>query len=151
MLDVGFWSIFNSFIIMAFCPLLVIYFWLACDSYQCSLVAPAQELLARGLTKESILSFVAAKFPKPTEGKPAQSIEVRSNLPRRIQTLFRLVALPRHLIQILAWKDWLRSSHSCWPHSALYREWSSGLDRHPWSFYWTIARPRILPSLDYSR
>jgi 7-dehydrocholesterol reductase len=55
--------------ILLFCPLLVIYFWMACDRYDCSLSLPFQTLLKRGISWNSFKSVFLDAFPKPsTEG-----------------------------------------------------------------------------------
>ncbi|KAJ3192963.1 7-dehydrocholesterol reductase [Entophlyctis luteolus] len=65
--DVGFWSVLNTAVIMAFCPFLVIYFWHSCDAYKCDLLAPAMPLInEKGLSAEKILSWAFGCFPQPT-------------------------------------------------------------------------------------
>ncbi|KAJ3181888.1 hypothetical protein HDU85_003403 [Gaertneriomyces sp. JEL0708] len=64
--DVSALNILNSFCIMAFCPLMVIYFWMACDSFQCSLAAPIQQVLAASDLKTGITDLVINHFPRPT-------------------------------------------------------------------------------------
>ncbi|KAJ3062100.1 7-dehydrocholesterol reductase [Podochytrium sp. JEL0797] len=66
--DVGFWSILNCAVIMAFCPFLVIYFWHACDAYKCDLVAPLAPLMnAKELSFGVFADWVLGCFPKPTQ------------------------------------------------------------------------------------
>eukprot|EP00158_Paraphelidium_tribonemae_P008658 Partr_v1_DN28644_c1_g1_i2_m50421 putative )-reductase len=49
-----------------FCPLMVISFWMACDSYGCSLAKPVQLLSASGFSKKAFISIVWNHFPTPT-------------------------------------------------------------------------------------
>jgi 7-dehydrocholesterol reductase len=56
----------TCYAIVALCPLMVIYFWMACDSYQCSLAAPLQLVYQGNFTWESIKSTFVDKFPQPT-------------------------------------------------------------------------------------
>lgn len=46
---------------LAFCPFLVLYFWMACDSFACSVVDPIVFV-----QKHSLAALVEAYFPKPT-------------------------------------------------------------------------------------
>ncbi|KAJ3107369.1 7-dehydrocholesterol reductase [Phlyctochytrium planicorne] len=68
--DIGFGTIFSSFMIMALCPLLVIYFWRACDTYKCDLVEPVLplvDLASKGeLTAPAVLKWFSAFLPTPT-------------------------------------------------------------------------------------
>ncbi|KAI8832700.1 7-dehydrosterol-delta 7-reductase [Chytridium lagenaria] len=68
--DIGLITIFISFMIMAFCPLLVIYFWRACDTYKCNLVEPVLplvDLASKGeLTAPAVLKWFTAFLPTPT-------------------------------------------------------------------------------------
>ncbi|KAI8819060.1 ergosterol biosynthesis ERG4/ERG24 [Chytriomyces cf. hyalinus JEL632] len=65
--DVDAWTVFQCFIVMAFCPYLVIYFWHACDAYKCDLVAPVMPLLnAKELSLKVAGEWIMATFPKPT-------------------------------------------------------------------------------------
>ena len=53
-------------------PLFVWYFWLACDSYQCSLGDLAREFWARGNSLSSVLAFIRANIPEVT----SQSVKI---------------------------------------------------------------------------
>ncbi|TPX65657.1 hypothetical protein SpCBS45565_g05041 [Spizellomyces sp. 'palustris'] len=57
---------------MTLCPLFVIYAWMACDSFQCSLVAPMQKVVAGGVSLDAIVTgvqtLVEDHFPRPTAG-----------------------------------------------------------------------------------
>ncbi|KAJ3214331.1 mannose-ethanolamine phosphotransferase gpi13 [Dinochytrium kinnereticum] len=68
--DIGFMTIFTSFMIMALCPLLVIYFWRACDTFKCDLIAPVAPLIdlaAQGQLSSQVLSSWFLSFlPTPT-------------------------------------------------------------------------------------
>ncbi|KAJ3054573.1 hypothetical protein HK097_001406 [Rhizophlyctis rosea] len=68
--DIDFLTILISFSIMAFCPLLVIYFWMACDSFQCSLWAPIPWALEGAKNfddvKAGLVRLVVERFPRPT-------------------------------------------------------------------------------------
>ena len=72
-IDIDFLTILISFSIMAFCPLLVIYFWMACDSFQCSLWAPIPFVLEGASNfddvKAGIVRLVVERFPRPTPGE----------------------------------------------------------------------------------
>ncbi|TPX37052.1 hypothetical protein SmJEL517_g00864 [Synchytrium microbalum] len=59
--DVSTGTIIGSALIMLLCPLLVIYFYISCHSFQCELVAPATTAYDLGLVK-----FAQTYFPKPT-------------------------------------------------------------------------------------
>ncbi len=52
--------------IVLFCPLMVIYFWLVCDSYKCSLSAPLQQIFYNGFSYDSIKADLIDKFPRAT-------------------------------------------------------------------------------------
>ncbi|RKO92268.1 ergosterol biosynthesis ERG4/ERG24, partial [Blyttiomyces helicus] len=64
--DVGALTILSSAVIMLFCPLLVIYLWMACDSFQCSLVAPVELVLKADTPLDGLRGLVLDHFPKPT-------------------------------------------------------------------------------------
>ncbi|KAJ3280582.1 7-dehydrocholesterol reductase, partial [Blyttiomyces sp. JEL0837] len=70
--DVDLYTIIMSFVIMATCPGLVIYFWRACDTYQCDLVAPAAPLIdlvlaGKGVTLGDLSQWVLGLFPQATK------------------------------------------------------------------------------------
>ncbi|KAI9098107.1 ergosterol biosynthesis ERG4/ERG24 [Phlyctochytrium arcticum] len=69
--DVSSLNIFICFCIMAFCPLMVIYFWMACDSFGCSLAAPVQFVLKNGTSdhalKTGVTELITKHFPVPTK------------------------------------------------------------------------------------
>lgn len=53
------WSnVFMSLIILIFCPMMVIYFWSSCNSYQCSLVAPIYQLSENGNFYDWLISLL---------------------------------------------------------------------------------------------
>ncbi|KAJ3119056.1 hypothetical protein HDU96_003231 [Phlyctochytrium bullatum] len=68
--DIGFFTVFSSAMIMAFCPLMVIYFWRACTSYKCDLVAPVMPLvdlaLEGKLSPQAASSWFLSFLPTPT-------------------------------------------------------------------------------------
>ncbi|KAJ3362877.1 7-dehydrocholesterol reductase [Kappamyces sp. JEL0680] len=59
--DIGFLTVFGCVFLLAFCPFLVLYFWMACDSFSCSVVAPIEFVV-----KHSFAELVQHHFPKPT-------------------------------------------------------------------------------------
>ena len=65
---IGLGTKIGSACILLFCPLMVIYFWLVCDAYQCSLYEPVRRLLAAkgGLTKQSLYAVFGQYLPRPT-------------------------------------------------------------------------------------
>ncbi|KAI8823965.1 ergosterol biosynthesis ERG4/ERG24 [Fimicolochytrium jonesii] len=69
--DVGSFTITCSAIIMATCPLMVVYFWMACTSFQCSLAAPFEKLTSRGFSlvalEHGLEDLVKDNFPTPTK------------------------------------------------------------------------------------
>lgn len=65
--DVGFGPVLTALVIMLFCPYLVIYFWAACDKYQCSLWAPIAELMKQDILLDSVVELLKNTFPTPTK------------------------------------------------------------------------------------
>jgi 7-dehydrocholesterol reductase len=55
-----------AFTLMATCPFLVVYFWSACDKYQCSLTAPVENFVGSWSDTGAIWKFVMDNFPTPT-------------------------------------------------------------------------------------
>ncbi|KAJ3084617.1 hypothetical protein HK102_000606 [Quaeritorhiza haematococci] len=60
--DIGIAQVLEAAAIVAFCPLLVIYVWRACDAYKCELFGPVYAIQANGFTLDAVLN----EFPKPT-------------------------------------------------------------------------------------
>ncbi|KAI3634404.1 hypothetical protein MIR68_008008 [Amoeboaphelidium protococcarum] len=56
-------SVATCAMIMAFCPFMVVYFWMACDSYQCSLSEPLTLLYKLGFTESAFRSVIVDKLP----------------------------------------------------------------------------------------
>ncbi|KAJ3275129.1 hypothetical protein HDV01_001268 [Terramyces sp. JEL0728] len=59
--EISNWTVAGCFFMMAFCPTIVLFFWLACDSFQCSVVSPVEFVFGNGWDQ-----FVMNYFPKPT-------------------------------------------------------------------------------------
>ncbi|KAL2913633.1 hypothetical protein HK105_206793 [Polyrhizophydium stewartii] len=59
--DIGIWTVIGCYFMLAFCPFIVTYFWMACDSFQCSIVAPVEYVQAHGFEQ-----LYHNHFPKPT-------------------------------------------------------------------------------------
>ncbi|KAI8928265.1 ergosterol biosynthesis ERG4/ERG24 [Entophlyctis helioformis] len=59
--DIGILTVVGCYFLLAFCPVLVTFFWLSCTSFQCSIVAPVEYVLANDFQ-----ALVANHFPKPT-------------------------------------------------------------------------------------
>lgn len=68
--DISLTTIALSLLIMSTTPLLVIYFWRACDSFKCDIVQPIMPLvdaaLAEKLSLDLVLKWVLELLPKPT-------------------------------------------------------------------------------------
>jgi len=54
--------------IMTFCPLICLYFWIACDRHSCSMIGPLKIFINEGISLESLAHYVQEEFPKPTSG-----------------------------------------------------------------------------------
>jgi 7-dehydrocholesterol reductase len=52
--------------IFLFCPLMVIYVWMACDAYQCSLWAPVARFVELGADWKAVQIALLQAFPRPT-------------------------------------------------------------------------------------
>ncbi|OAJ41205.1 hypothetical protein BDEG_24839 [Batrachochytrium dendrobatidis JEL423] len=59
--NIGILTVIGCYFLLAFCPVLVTYFWLSCDSFQCSVVAPIEYAIANGLEK-----LLENYLPRPT-------------------------------------------------------------------------------------
>ena len=59
--DISIWTTIGCIFMLAFCPFLVLYFWLSCNSFQCSIVDPVVYVM-----DHSFYELVANYFPKPT-------------------------------------------------------------------------------------
>jgi hypothetical protein len=59
--DISIWTVIGCIFLLAFCPFLVLYFWMACDAFSCSVVEPFIYV-----QKHSFAQLVANYFPKPT-------------------------------------------------------------------------------------
>ena len=64
---ISFWTNLGLLCIFMFCPLLVVYFWMACASYQCSLTAPILLLQKAGFSWVSVQSVIVKHLPVPTQ------------------------------------------------------------------------------------
>ncbi|KAH6568282.1 hypothetical protein BASA50_010527 [Batrachochytrium salamandrivorans] len=59
--DIGILTVIGCYFLLAFCPAIVVYFWLACDSFQCSVISPIEFAVSNGLEK-----LLENHLPKPT-------------------------------------------------------------------------------------
>ena len=59
--DISFLTVIGCVFMLAFTPFLVLYFWLACDSFKCSVVAPVEIVQQKGFPY-----LYENYFPKPT-------------------------------------------------------------------------------------
>ena len=59
--NISFLTVSGCVFMLAFCPFLVLYFWMACDSFSCSITAPGDFVMRKGVSQ-----LVADRFPKPT-------------------------------------------------------------------------------------
>ncbi|KAI8918502.1 ergosterol biosynthesis ERG4/ERG24 [Powellomyces hirtus] len=64
--DVGTINIIICGAIMAFCPLFVVYAWMSCTSFQCSLMGPLEKVFKADSIESGIRTLVHDDFPKPT-------------------------------------------------------------------------------------
>ncbi|PKY46458.1 7-dehydrosterol-delta 7-reductase [Rhizophagus irregularis] len=62
--DISYLTVLLSTVILTCCPLLVIYFWVVCTHYQCSIIEPVFLLQSNDFSKEAFETIILQKLPQ---------------------------------------------------------------------------------------